>query len=158
MTCTEVLRAKGHPYIRATHRTTLEVTVEDSITPRGDCIIGVSADKSALSLSEEFKNCLRRENGVLIVILEAAGLRDYLVAQTNPKLILTDPKRLIIRKSNYIEAATIGIYANKAARDLNRELITKLKNSDTQLLIHLYVLGLDEIASKDPGSRSILHY
>jgi hypothetical protein len=71
MTCTEVLRAKGHPYIRATHRTTLEVTVEDSITPRGDCIIGVSADKSALSLSEEFKNCLRRENGVLIVILEA---------------------------------------------------------------------------------------
>ena len=40
----EIVIARGHPNIRATHKTTLEVTKEKELSPRGDCIIGICAD------------------------------------------------------------------------------------------------------------------
>ncbi|HID73268.1 TPA: DUF371 domain-containing protein [Candidatus Micrarchaeota archaeon] len=47
----DVVTARGHPNIRAEHETTFEVTTEPSLTPRGDCIVGVQADKAASDLS-----------------------------------------------------------------------------------------------------------
>ncbi|MEM2818033.1 MAG: DUF371 domain-containing protein, partial [Archaeoglobaceae archaeon] len=38
--------AFGHPNISAKHRTTLEVTKDNEISKRADCIIGVNANKS----------------------------------------------------------------------------------------------------------------
>ncbi len=34
----------GHPNIKATHVKTLEITKDDGLSERGDCIIGIKAD------------------------------------------------------------------------------------------------------------------
>jgi hypothetical protein len=151
----EVIKARGHPNIRARHRTTLEVTKESSLTVRGDCIIGVSADKSPLEFSEEFKNCIRRDDAIIVAIIEASSLRDIILAQGSPHLILTSSTKTILRKSTYIEPSTIAIRANKAAGDLRRDLVEKLKDPLTLVEIKLYCLQLSEITSVYELSRRV---
>jgi hypothetical protein len=41
----EKINAVGHPNVLATHEKTIEITKEDFLTPTGDCIIGINADK-----------------------------------------------------------------------------------------------------------------
>lgn len=147
MVCWEVIKARGHENVKATHRTTLEITREPGLTPGGDCIIGVSADKGAFDLNPHFKECLQSDKSILIVVLEVGELRDLVLAEGSPNLSLSDKNKIIIRKSNYVEPATIGIRANKAAGDIKRELVERLKNPQSTLTVYLYVLRLDEIAS-----------
>ncbi|MCC6041833.1 MAG: DUF371 domain-containing protein [Desulfurococcaceae archaeon] len=157
MKCTEVVYARGHRNIRATHRTTLEITTDSDLTPRGDCIVGVSANKSAATLSAGFKECLQQDDALLVVVLKAGGLRDFVVATTSSKLLLTDPRKIIIRKSSYIEPATIGIYANKSAGDIRRDLVEVLKDPQMTLTVYLRVVSFDEIAPIDPSSRGVFN-
>ncbi|MCD6301577.1 MAG: DUF371 domain-containing protein, partial [Staphylothermus sp.] len=59
MVVVDVLYGRGHPNIRATHKTTLEITKEPHVTPRGDCIIAVNATKATKDLDPELKNIIR---------------------------------------------------------------------------------------------------
>lgn len=149
----EEITAYGHVNIRATHRTTFEITKEEEVTPRGDCIIGVRADKSARELDRDFKEALRNDDSILIIVLKANGLKDIVLAQGSTKLILEDDKKIIVRKSTYIEPATLGITANKAARDIDRKIIGFLRNPETIIKIKLLVFRLSEVNSiyKDVG-------
>ncbi|MEM1696392.1 MAG: DUF371 domain-containing protein [Desulfurococcaceae archaeon] len=154
--CHEVVRARGHPNIKSTHRTTFEITKDPDITPRGDCIIGTSADKAPADFSSQFKECLKSDDAVLFILLEANGVRDVVVAHGHSQLLLTDEKKLIVRKSTYIEPATIGILASKSSAELRRELINALKKRDTHLTAHLLVLRLDQITSIYTQPRRVL--
>ncbi len=149
----ETIKAYGHPLIKATHRTTFEITKEEYLTPRGDCIIGVGADKSVKDLSQRFKDAVRRNDSILIIVLKCGNVKDIVLAQGSSNLILSDPDKIIVRKSSYVEPATLAIRANKAARDIDRALVVCLKNG-SELFVDLYVLRLDEISSpyKDVGS------
>ena len=68
-------RAWGHPNIRATHPTTLEVTREPHLTLRGDCIVAVKAELAALSLPQTLKRLIQREGSTVILELEVGGER-----------------------------------------------------------------------------------
>lgn len=51
----------GHVNVRARHRTTIEITRDDYLTPRGgDCIIGIKADKGLSGISPNLRRLLRR--------------------------------------------------------------------------------------------------
>jgi len=125
-TAEEIIRGHGHPNIRALHKTTFEITREEHLTPRGDCIIVVGADRGALHLSDDLKKLIQRGAKVRVII-EVDGVRDEIVGKGNPKLTLTDPISLVGRKSEYVCPRTFMVKANKSARDLNRELIMKLR-------------------------------
>ncbi len=130
--------ARGHENIRATHRTTLEVTKDEELTPRGDCIIGVAASASASELPEELKAVLRR--GVMVrisIALPDYGLRDDLVAYGSPKLILDHSSDIVVRRSDYVCGRTVAIKASKAARDINREIVELLKDKRTELILEI---------------------
>lgn len=142
----EQVVARGHPNIRATHKTTFEVTKEPDLAPRGDCIIGVAANKSPADFSREFKESLRNHSSILLIVLEAGDMRDVVVAHGHPSLLLSDPKKLIVRRSDFIEPATIGIHATKAAANLRRNLVAVLKDPSVELVVHLYTLRLNDIA------------
>jgi hypothetical protein len=137
--------ARGHPNIKATHRTTLEITREKHLTPRGDCIIGVASNKAARDLNSDLKKILRRPDSIIVIILRTNNHMDYILAIGSEKLILSDDKRIIVRKSTYVEPATIAIRSNKAARDIDRGLIDELKSNDTILRVRIIGLTLDEI-------------
>lgn len=152
----DVVVAHGHPNIKATHRTTIEITKEEHLTPKGDCIIGVASNKSVNDLRPELKNILKRNDSIIVFILYVDELMDYILATGSKDLLLHDEKRLIIRKSTYIEPATIAIRSNKAARDIDRRIIEKLKDPATVLKIHIVGLTLDEIQPININVGSII--
>jgi len=124
----EIINAKGHKNIRAKHKTTLEITKENHLTPRGDCIVGISADKGMLELSDEFKKKLRNENSILEIEIECCGIKEKIIAYGNSKLILEHPTDMVVRKSDFICNRTLAVKADKAACDLDRKLVENLRN------------------------------
>lgn len=134
----ETIKCRGHRNVRATHRSTLEFTKEDYLTPRGDCIICVEADKAINDLSEEFKNALKAGKKLLIRI-KVGELEDEVVAWGSPKLILDHSYSIVVRKSDYIDGRTLAIKANKAAKDIDRRIVERLKNPETEAVIELIV-------------------
>ncbi|MEM3840784.1 MAG: DUF371 domain-containing protein [Candidatus Bathyarchaeia archaeon] len=127
MQITEYITAFGHRNIRATHRTTLEFTREKELSVRGDCIVAVSADKGFSDLKPEFREFLRKENARLTILIEADGAVDVVKARGSPKLILSHPTDMVVRKSGYICGRTLAINADKAACDLSRALVKRLQ-------------------------------
>lgn len=152
----EELEARGHPNIRASHRTTLEITKETDLTPRGDCIIGVRASKSVADLSREFKEALRNPRSILVAELIVGDVRDIVVAQGSSLLLLENRQKMILRRSDYVDDATLAVRANKAARDLRRDLVDLLRDPETTLWIKLIVLRIDELEQINSGSGSVL--
>lgn len=125
----EEIQAHGHHNVQARHKTTLEITKEDYLTKKGDCIIAINADKGMSGLSEEFKKKLK--NGAKIKItISCEGIEDTLEAEGSPNLTLDHKTDIVIRKSEYICPRTLAIKANKSASDLRRDLINKIKEGN----------------------------
>jgi hypothetical protein len=137
----ENIVAFGHENIQAIHPSTLMFTRERHLSKTGDCVVGVAADKAVADLNQEFKEKLKRPNAKLTIIIEAEGLTEQIDALGSPKLILTHPTDMVIRKSNYICDRTLAIHADKSANDLPRELVEKLKNPQQKVNITLVLHG-----------------
>ncbi len=139
MKVVEVIYARGHANVQATHKTTLQITKEPFLSQRGDCVIAVAATKSAPDLSPEFKETARREKARITTIVEADNLKEVVTAQGSPKLTFTHPNDLVVRKSRYVCGRTLAISANKTAHDLSRKLVEKLKNPVQKIRVTLTV-------------------
>jgi hypothetical protein len=133
----EIICAQGHENIIATHKTTFEFTKDKSLSKKGDCIVAVAADKASADLSAAFKNNLRQPHAKLTVLIEAGGLSEQVYAEGSPRLILTHSTDMVIRKSDYICDRTLAINADKAAKDLSRELVEKLQNPRQKVKVTL---------------------
>ncbi len=136
----EKLSAKGHPNITAMHKTTLEFTKDENISKRATCIIGVSASKSLVELSDKFKQAIRRDGAVIRITVKACSLVEVLEGFGSSKLTLTHPTDIVCRKSLYTCNRTIMIGSNKAAADLSPEFKKLLKKPDTILEIIIDVI------------------
>ncbi|WP_456367922.1 DUF371 domain-containing protein [Thermococcus sp.] len=134
----EVIHCRGHENVRATHRSTLEFTREDYLTPRGDCIICVSADKALRDLSEEFREALRR-GAKLRIVIRAGDVEDEVIAYGSPELRLESPVSMVVRKSSYVDGRTLAIRADKSAKDIKRELVELLKSPETKVVVELII-------------------
>lgn len=130
----EEVIAYGHPNIQATHESTLEITKENFLTEKGDCIIGIKANKSVNDFSEEFKIALKSGAKIKITI-KVDELEDTFYAFGSPALKLTNDKSIVIRKSDYIDDRTAAILSTKTAIDIDRRIIEKLKNENKQFKI-----------------------
>ncbi len=119
-------RAKGHENIKAFHEGTFEITKDDYLTPKGDCIIGIKSEISAVDLPRWLKEGLKF-GGLLIVVLCSGDACDSVVGYGSPKMKLEDHRRMVFRKSTYLGPETVMIKASKAAKDLKRELVENLK-------------------------------
>jgi hypothetical protein len=136
---TEIILAYGHRNIQATHRSTLEITKEAELSKRGDCIIAVSADKAIADLGFEFKKNLRKEKAKIAILIEAGRAADLVNASGSSRLILTHPTDIVVRESSYICNRTLAIRADKAACDLSRKLVERLRNPEQTVKITLTV-------------------
>jgi len=137
MRVTEKINAYGHENIRSTHVTTFEITREKSLTKRGDCIIAVGATKGARDLGLEFREAAKSKAAKITITVEAGGVKEVVEARGTPGLLLTHPTDLVVRKSDYVCGRTVAIGAGKAARDLSRHLVEKLKNPFQKVTITL---------------------
>ncbi len=131
--------AFGHENVQAIHPSTLMFTKEKHLTSTGDCIIAVAADKALSDLSQTFKETLRKPTSKLTIIIEVDGSTAEINASGSPKLILSHPTDIVIRKSDYISDRTLAIQADKSSNDLPRDLIEKLRNPKQKIKITLIV-------------------
>jgi hypothetical protein len=117
--------------VRSLHPTTIEVTMKDHLTARGDCIIGVSASKGCGQLAEGTKNALRR-TGSRVLLRVVVGKESFvLTARGDPRLELSHPHEMVIRKSDFVSERTLALGASAAAKDIPRSLVAKLRNPET---------------------------
>ena len=137
MRITEKIRAYGHENVRSTHETTFEITKEKSLTERGDCIIAIGATKGVRELSLGFREAVKRKAAQITIAVEAGGVKEAIKARGTPRLLLTHPTDLVVRKSDYVCGRTIAVGADKAAIDFSRELVEKLKNPLQKVTITL---------------------
>jgi len=136
---TEEIHAFGHPNVQAIHPSTLMFTKDKHLSETGDCVVAVAADKAAADLNAEFKAELRKPNAKLTILIEAGGLKEQISASGSPKLTLTNPTDIVVRKSDYLSDRTLAIRADKASNDLPRPFIEKLQNPKQEVKITLIV-------------------
>jgi len=126
--------AWGHPNITAKHRTTLEITRESELTVRGDCIIGVKADKAICDIDERIKNWLKLGYAIKIeIVLPQYGLKDSLSAFGSSKMTFKHRTDIVVRRSDFVCDRTLAIKADKAAKDIDREIVKLLRDPTTEL-------------------------
>ncbi len=134
----EVIICYGHKNVKATHKSTLEFTKDDYLTPKGDCILCIKANKGLKDFNERFKNALKEGKKLLVRIIVGEYM-DEIVAFGDKHLTFESESSIIIRKSTYIDGRTLAIKASKAAKDIDRKIIERLKNPEQKAIIELII-------------------
>ncbi len=138
----EILHCRGHPNVSGRHPTTIEVTTEDHLSPHGDCIVGIGADKGASGLSPRFAKALARDDAILISRFSCQESVMEITSRGNRAMTLDHPADLVWRKSSFVCGRTVGISSDYAAGDFPRDLISLLCNGGN-LLVEMTVIVED---------------
>ena len=117
--------------VRSMHPTTIELTTEEYLTENGDCIIGVGASKGCADLDGKVKELLRKE-GTMVTIRLVVGKESFeLRARGDPRLELSHPHDMVIRRSDFVSDRTLALGADAAARSIPRRMVSLLKDPRT---------------------------
>lgn len=122
----EVVRARGHENVSAQHASTFEVTSDDWLTPAGDCILAVEADRVPADFDSAFVEACRSHEATITATFEAGGAREVVVGRGHPELTFEGDRSLVGRTSDYVDERTVLVGAAAAAADFDRELVAAL--------------------------------
>ena len=125
------IMAKGHENVLSLHKSTFEITKDKNLSLAGDCIIGLDIDKSMEDFPDEFKKKLANDDTKVIVELKTPNASDTIDGYGHHDLTLSHPTDIVCRKSTFVCSRTLMIKSNKAAIDLNRDLIKDLANGES---------------------------
>jgi len=123
---TEVLHARGHENVSAEHASTFEVTTDDYLTPAGDCILGVEADRAPVDFDPEFVAACRDAGATITARFEAAGHVETVTGRGDPELSFESDRSAVGRTSDYVDDRTVLVGAEFAAEEFDRELVAAL--------------------------------
>ncbi|HEX5186579.1 MAG TPA: DUF371 domain-containing protein [Nitrososphaeraceae archaeon] len=141
MICDEV-EFYGHRNVLSTHPRTIEITKDDYLTPEGNCIIGIRANKACNSLNPKLQKMLIRDNipikFQIIVEDEVFSINGY----GNSKFTLKNSHDIVIRTSGYICSRTASILCDKASIHIPRTIVSKLQNPNTKGTLKITVNDL----------------
>lgn len=127
----------GHGNIQSFHARTIEITKDPNLTLRGDCIIGVSANKSCWDISDKLKHSLKDDNSSITIDLIVGNMSFIINGLGNSRLLLLSRHDIVIRKSSFICERTMAIQCDKASSDIPREMILSLQNPETMGLLRI---------------------
>ena len=128
----EVIRAEGHENVSAAHASTFEVTTDDYLTPAGDCILAVEADRAPADFDPEFVESCRREDATITATFEVAGRgegdghTETVVGRGHPDLTFESDRSAVGRTSDYVDDRTVMVGAEFAAEGFDRDLVAAL--------------------------------
>ena len=125
------IKAKGHENVLSLHKSTFEITKDKELSLSGDCIIGLDIDKSMEDFPKGFKEKLANDDTKVIVELKTPNASDTIEGYGHHDLTLSHPTDIVCRKSTFVCSRTLMIKSNKAAIDLNRDLIKDLANGES---------------------------
>ncbi len=127
----------GHPNIRSLHAKTIEVTKDEHLTARGDCIIGVKANKACADLDESFKHRLK-SNSSIVRIEIMVGDESFLVSgMGDERLSMLNTHDIVIRKTNFVCPRTMSVLCDNASSDLPRKIVNMLQDQETEGILRI---------------------
>ncbi|MFW9919586.1 MAG: DUF371 domain-containing protein [Candidatus Thorarchaeota archaeon] len=130
-------RAFGHENVVGDHRTTLEVTSEGFLTPQGTCIIGIRSELTLDRLEEDIKAMARLEKTEIRFVLTIDDMKEEIVGHGSPGLTYSDRTSMVVRTSSFECPRTLMINADKAAINLGRDFIEKLRNPKQEIICQI---------------------
>ncbi len=122
----EIIHARGHEHVTAEHSSTFEVTTDDFLTPAGDCILAIEADRAPADFDPDFIEACQDVEATITVTIEAGGHVDSVSGRGDPDLECTNERSLVGRTSEYVDDRTIMNDASFAAEGFDRDLIAAL--------------------------------
>ncbi len=130
--CKASFCAYGHENILGAHKNTIEFTKDKELSLNGDCIVGVNCDFSFSSLKKLLKfNKFR-------LVMRVDKLLFELYAKVNPNFC--DDHEIVIRRSGFDSKRTLGIRSDKAAIDIGRNMIERLKSPKARIEVDIFGL------------------
>lgn len=122
----EVVRARGHENVTAAHASTFEVTTDDWLTPAGDCILAVEADRAPAAFDTAFVDACRDAAAHITATFEVEGRTQSVVGRGRPDLTFESDRSLVGRTSDYVDGRTVMVDAEFAAEGFHRDLVAAL--------------------------------
>jgi hypothetical protein len=134
----EVVHATGHEHVRAEHASTFEVTTDDWLTPAGDCILAVDADRAPADFDDSFRDAVQDADATVRLILEVDGTRTTFEGRGHPDLALTDDRSMVGRTSTHVDDRTIMLDADGAAESVDRDVVDALADgADVRVVLEV---------------------
>jgi hypothetical protein len=132
----EVIRARGHENVSGRHASTFEVTSDDWLTPAGDCILSVEADRVPADFDDDFVAACRDRDAEITATLEVETgdgetLSETVVGRGHPELTFESDRSAVGRTSDYVDDRTVLVDAEGAAADFDRDLVSALVDGAT---------------------------
>jgi hypothetical protein len=122
-------KAYGHENVIGEHKTTVELTSERHLTKQGTCIMGVCADITLNQLDSNIRKLALSSNTKIVLRMSVDELTEEVTGTGSPGLTYTDPISMVSRTSTFECGRTLMVSADKAASDLNRDFVDRLKAS-----------------------------
>jgi uncharacterized protein len=135
----EEITFQGHKNILSLHSKTIEITKDSKLTKKGDCIVGVSANKACDDLDTAFRKKLRISNTVVKLGIIVEPYEFKLAGFGNNDLEITHKHDIVLRKSNYVDSRTLIVSCDKSAIDIPRYLINALTNPEAKGLLRIKI-------------------
>jgi hypothetical protein len=129
----------GHPNIRSLHAKTIEITKDEHLTPRGDCIIGVRANKACANLDEALKHRLKSNSAVVRIEIIVANESFLITGMGDNRLSMLNPYDIVIRRTNFACPRTMSVLCNKASSEVPRKMVERLQDRDTKGVFRITV-------------------
>ena len=126
--------ARGHEHVTAAHASTFEVTTDDFLTPAGDCILGVEADRAPADFDPAFVRACRSPAATITAVLDVDGRTTVVSGRGHPDLTFESERSAVGRTSAFVDDRTVLVGADAAAGDLDRGLVSALADGASLVL------------------------
>ncbi|MGI0037870.1 MAG: DUF371 domain-containing protein [Nitrososphaera sp.] len=130
---------RGHPNVLSLHGRTLEITKEDHLSTKGDCIVGVSANKACADLEVAVKNGVKRAGAVVKIEIFVGNGCYSIQGFGDSRLSLTNNHDIVIRKTRFVCPRTLSVKCDRASVDLPRSMVMMLQDSAVKGLFRISV-------------------
>lgn len=129
----------GHPNVQSLHGKTIEITKDDHLTLRGDCIIGVRASKACSDLDETLRRRLCSNDSEVKIEIMVCSESIVIKGKGDERFTLQNPHDIVIRKTSFVCPRTVSVKCNRASSEVPRKMVRILQNKDTKGIFRITV-------------------
>jgi len=129
----------GHPNVQSLHGKTVEITRDEHLSLRGDCIIGVRASKGCASLDEKIQRRLKQSDSVVKMEIMVGSESFAITGFGDDRLTLKNTHEIVIRKTRFVCPRTMSVRCDKASSDLPRRIVRLLQDSNSKGMFRISV-------------------
>jgi hypothetical protein len=129
----------GHPNVRSLHSKSIEITKDGYLTPKGDCIIGIKANKACTDLEESFRRGLKSNSAIVKIEVIVEDESFIIKGIGDDRLSMLNPHDIVIRKTNFVCPRTMSVLCDRASSDIPRVLVGLLQHQEQKGILRITI-------------------